>query len=575
LEWGRLPARVEVAIAERIGRLPRELRGALAVASVEGEAFTAEVVAQVRGIGEAEMVDCLSDELARRHRLVVGQGTRTVDSRRVSAYRFRHILYQRYLYDRLDDAERAYLHRDVATALETLYGEQVEEVAVQLARHFEGAGILEKAVEYLQMAGTRAIRMSAGDEAFAHLSRGLELVGRVGEGSQAARLEVELQLALSAVLVIIKGLGHPAVREACRRARELCEREGLTDQLLPVVRRLAHHHIDRGEMEAAREAAEECLQLARATGDVVFQVEGHIALGTMLAFMGEIALAQEHLEEAIVLYDYEPRQYHPVPFEYGGSDPRVYCACLSATLLWALGYPDQALAKVRHALALAQELAYPFDLTLALYFSAVVYMRRREPREAREKAEEAMALAREHGFAPWLAHATHVRGWALVELGREVEGLAQLRENLARFRAMEAEVWRPFLLGCLARAYGKVGQPNEGLAVLGEALALRRRMGPGYEEAELHRLKGEMLVMIGETEAEAEACFRQAIAVARRQSAKSLELRAVVSLSRLLQSQGRIEEARELLAGIYGWFTEGFETRDLIEAKALLEELSD
>jgi len=540
---------------------------------VEGEAFTAEVVAQVQGTGEAEMVDCLSDQLARRHRLVVSQGTRQVDSRRVSAYRFRHILYQRYLYDRLDDAERAYLHRGVAIALEALYGEQAEEVAVRLARHFEKAGVLEKAVGYLHLAGMRAMRMSASDEGLAHLRRGLELVGRLPDRGEAARLEVGVQMALGSVLQIVRGNGYPAVREAYKRARELCEQEGLSDHLFDVLRGLSRFHMARGELETARELGEECLQLARTEGEMGSLVGAHLALGVAFTYLGKPTLALEHVEEGISLYD--PQQYHPYLSYYGRRDPGVVSIAWSAFALWALGYPDQALRRVRDALTMAQELPHPWDLVQALDLSAVVHMRRREPREAREMAEAALTLAREYGFAEWLALATHVRGWALIEQGREVEGLAQIRESLAGYRAVGGEVVRPFLLKQLARAHGKVGQPNEGLAAVEEGLTVSQGMGAAHEEAELHRVKGELLVMTGAAEEEAEACFRQAIAIARRQSAKSVELRAAVSLSRLLQGQGRIEEAPELLAEVYGWFTEGFETRDLTEAKALLEELSD
>jgi predicted ATPase len=246
-----------------------------------------------------------------------------------------------------------------------------------------------------------------------------------------------------------------------------------------------------------------------------------------------------------------------------------------ASVLWLLGYPDQALQRGREALILAQELAHPISVAFASYFAAVIHQYRREWQLAQAQAEAAMTLSGEQGFPFWVASSQVLWGWALIRQGREAEGITQLCTGLAAHRATGAELWRPYHLSLLAEGYGQLGQAAEGLSVLAEALALVHRPGDSYWEAELHRLTGELLLVQAiSNEGQAETCFQQAFAVARCQQAKSLELRAAMSLARLWQQQGQCQEAHNLLAPVYGWFTEGFDTADLQEAKALLEELS-
>jgi predicted ATPase len=243
--------------------------------------------------------------------------------------------------------------------------------------------------------------------------------------------------------------------------------------------------------------------------------------------------------------------------------------------LWVLGYPDQALERSGAALTLAQELAHPFSLMFALYEAALLHQFRRERPLTLELAERAMRVSTEQAFASWLAGGTILRGWALAQQGQGDEGIAQMRQGLAAYLAMGAELGRPRQLAMLAEAHGRVGQTAEGLAVLAEALTAVHKTGERFYEAELYRLKGELLLALSAANhAEADACFRQALAVARRQQAKSWELRAATSLARLWQQQGKRDEALELLAPVYGWFTEGFDTADLQEAKALLDEVA-
>jgi predicted ATPase len=271
---------------------------------------------------------------------------------------------------------------------------------------------------------------------------------------------------------------------------------------------------------------------------------------------------------------YDAQQHHALAFRYG-IDPGVFFLSYAARPLWLLGFPDQARASIREALILARTLVHPFSLAFALHWAATTHQLRREAPASQEQAEVSMAFSREQGFAQWVPGGTILRGWALTEQGQMEEGIAQMRQGMTAWQATGAEVDRPYYLALLAEVYGKAGQAEAGLHILAEALAVMDAIEERYCEAELYRLKGELLLgRAAEHHVEAETCFHQALDVARRQQAKSWELRAAISLSRLWQRQGKRAEARELLAPIYGWFTEGFDTADLQEAKVLLEELS-
>jgi len=293
-----------------------------------------------------------------------------------------------------------------------------------------------------------------------------------------------------------------------------------------------------------------------------------MALGFTLSQIGELTSAQLHLEQALALYDPQQHPHLTVP----RGDPRVECRCFATWNLWLLGYPDQALKRLQEALTLAAGLSHPFSLVYALGHAAWHHLARREWQTAQEQAEKVMTLSTEQGFPYFLALGTRVRGSALAEQGQVEEGIAQIQQGMAAFQAMGAVQARRAHLPWLAIAYAQVGRVEEGLTLLAELLAYVDKTGERLGEAGLYVLKGWLLrARAGENQAEAEARFRQAIEIARRQSAKSEELRAVMSLSRLWRKQGKKDEARQLLAEIYGWFTEGFDTKDLQEAKALLE----
>jgi predicted ATPase len=382
-----------------------------------------------------------------------------------------------------------------------------------------------------------------------------------------------LQLASGPALVVVKGYAAPETERAYTRARELCERVGDPPELFPALWGLCIVHLLRGELRKAHELAQQLLRLARSTThDPTLLLLAQFALGNTSFQMGEFLRAREHLEMAITLYD--PEHHRRLVFSYGGADAGVGCLSHAARTLWQLGYPDQALKRGNEAIALAQRLSHPFSLGFAQAIVGVLHQFRREARAAQEKAEGVLALSAEHGFTQFLAFATVVRGCALDEQGRHEEGIAQMQEGLAAARATGAELLRPHHLCLLAEACMETGRLDDGLNALSEALATADKNEIRFYEAETHRLKGELLLKQDDSNgAEAQGCFQRGIEIARKQSAKAWKLRATTSLVRLLASQGRRDEARTMLAAIYNWFTEGFDTADLKDAKALLDEL--
>jgi predicted ATPase len=355
------------------------------------------------------------------------------------------------------------------------------------------------------------------------------------------------------------------------RARELCEQVGETPQRFPALMGVSTYYMARGQVRQACELREQLLALAQRQQDPDCLPQAHVALGTILFWRGAFSQAYSHLEQGLRFYEQEPsRTLAPAGDDLGVSSRRVM-----ALALWVLGYPEQALQRSHEALTQARQLSHAFSLAFGLSFAAMLHQYRREAYATSEQAEAVIEMAREHGFPRWEALGAILRGWARAEQGQGEEGIAQIRQGVAAWRGQGQELTRPYHLALLAQAHSHIGQVAEGLHILAEALALVDSTEEGWCEAELYRLKGKLLLaQSAEHHAAAETCFQQALAVARHQQAKSLELRAAMSLSRLWQQQGKRQEACRLFAPIYGWFTEGFDTTDLQEAKALLEELS-
>jgi predicted ATPase len=447
-----------------------------------------------------------------------------------------------------------------------------------LAHHYTEAGLPDQAVVYWLQAGKLAIERSANLEAISHLTKGLEVLKTLPDTPERAQHELSLQLALGSPLGIIKGYTAVEVEHVYTRAQELCQQVGESPQLFSALMGLWRFSLNRPRLRTARELGEQCFSLAQHLEDSVRLQEAHSMLGSTLLYLGEPVAALAHLEQGIALYD--PQRYRALTFSRG-LDPGVVCLSRAAWALWLLGYPDQALTRVHAARTLAEELSHAYSLAFALHYVAMLCLYRREARVALEWAEAAMALSRQHGIAQWLTGGMFMRGWALAEQGAVEEGIVQLQQAQAAWQALGTGLGQAHLAVRLAEAYGKGGQAEVGLRVLAQALDTVHSNAEHYYEAELYRVKGELLLrqatgreMIHTVATEAEACFQQAFDIARQQHATSLQLRALLSLSRLWQQQGQHAVAHRLLAETYGWFTEGFDTRDLQEAKALLEALA-
>jgi predicted ATPase len=475
-------------------------------------------------------------------------------------------------YESLLRSTRQQLHTRIAAVLEERFPDTAAAQPELVAHHFTEAGLHAQAMGYWHQAGQRATQRSAHVEAIAHLTKGLEALKTLPETPQRAEHELALQLALGAPLQATKGYAAPERQQAYARAWELCQQVGETPQRFPVLFGLWQCYALGAEWQTARAVGEQLLSLAQRQHDPGYLLEAHRALAFTLFCLGEFASARAHAEQGMALYD--PQQHHAHAFLYG-QDPGTSCLIWAAFSLWFLGYPDQALARSHEALTVAQAQSHPYSVALAMSFVGMLHGYRREVHAAHERAEATITLCTEQGFTYYLAVGTMLRGWALAMQEEGDKGIAQMGQGLSVVRATRTVAWQPYSLALLAEAQGKAGRAEEGLSVLAEALTLLDKTGERFYEAELYRLKGELLLQQSVPDApQAEACFHQVLAIARRQQARSLELRAATSLSRLWQLQGKHAAAHELLAPIYGWFTEGFDTADLQEAKALLEELS-
>jgi class 3 adenylate cyclase/predicted ATPase len=558
-----IPSTLQDSLMARLDRLAT-VREIAQLGSVLGREFSYEVIRAVAPWDEptlqhglAQLVDA---ELIYRR----GLSPR-------ATYLFKHALIQDAAYQSLLKSTRQLYHQRIARVLEEQFPETTETEPELLAHHYTEASLHEQAVGYWQQAGQRAMQRSAPLEAISHVTRGLEILRILPDPPKRLRQELDMQTTMGLALMATKGMAAPEVGTAYGRARELCAQLGDTSRLFQVLMGLAAFHRQRGEFQMARELGEQCLALAQHEREPMRILEAHRALGVPLFYLGEFVAARAHLEQEIALYD--PQQQHSHASQYG-VNPRVSCLSNVIWPLWLLGYPGQALERCHDALTLAQALSHPYSLAYALQGAIRLHRFRREVRATQERAEALLTLSNEQGFAQWAAAGAMMRGWALAEQGSEAEGLVQLRQGLAVWQGIGIEAGQPYWLAILAETSSRQQPIEEGSRVLAEAFVLVNKNGERWWEAELHRLKGEILRQQSAPDAEVEIYFRRALDVARRQDARSLELRAAMSLSRLWQQQGKRDEARQLLAPIYGWFTEGFDTADLQEAKALLEALS-
>jgi predicted ATPase/class 3 adenylate cyclase len=566
----KIPVTLHDSLMARLDRLG-PAKEIIQIGAVIGGEFSYELLQAVHSIAEENLQRALRN-LADAE-LIYVRGIAPD-----ATYQFKHALIRDAAYEALLKSRRKELHSRIAEVLVQQFPDVVMSAPEHLARHYTEAGLIAEAIPYWQRAGQRASQRSANVEAISHLSKALEMLKTLEESPSRARQELALQIGLGVPLMLTKGYAAAEVEKVYSRARELYQQVGESPQFFPMLFGLWAFYSVRAEYNTARELGEQLVSLADRAHDSAFLTEAHAARGNTLCFLGELVLARGHLERAIALYD--PQQHRSHAFVYG-QDPGVHSLSYATLALWLLGYPDQARKRSLEAFGLAQELSHPYSLAFALIHLLHVHRFSRKVKATQQRAKELFALSTEHGFPITLAVGAAFLGWALAQQGEGEEGIMQILQGIDNWRATGATLFfRPFLLAMLAEAYEKGGSPGEGLRVLPEALAIVNKTGEHFWEAELYRLKGELTLQSEvqgsqfKVQDEAEECFRRAIDISRRQSAKSLELRAVMSLSRLRQKQSNKEEAYRMLAPIYGWFTEGFDTADLKEAKALLNEFA-
>lgn len=581
-----LPESVRSMIQRKIDQLSEDDRRLLVAASVEGYEFSSAVVAEALP-GEVEEVETRLQALDTIHGLVRLTAEQDFpDGALTQRYQFVHVLYQNALYASLTPRRRSSLSAAVAQALLGHYEDQSPAVASKLAFLFESARDWSRASDYFLVAAENAARLFANEETITLARRGLEMLKRLPDTAERARQELRLQIMLGSPLMATKGYAGSETMQAYMRARELCQQLGEQDFF--VLFGLCVICVVRSEHERALEMAEQMLPLAERLGDPVKLLQAHWTLGLILHYLGELTRALEHLEQTIGFYDQQ--NYRSQLFLYG-ADAGVLTRAYAARVLWILGYPERAREMVRSASVLAEKVRHPMSLAVTLSALVTLDASCGDERVAQKGAEDLISLSREQGLPFYSSVGTIWSGWALAMQGQYKAGLAQLRDGMDRYRAIGSELARTSYLALLAEALGEAGQLGDGLNVLAEALTMVGLTGERFYEAELHRLKGELLLMqvTGEkdrvsTEAlrtrsaerpaisAAETCFLRAIDIAHQQESKSWELRAVMSLHRLRIKQGKQKESRQLLREIFDWFTEGFDTADLREARALLED---
>jgi DNA-binding winged helix-turn-helix (wHTH) protein/predicted ATPase len=552
-----VPDSIKQMIEKQVDHLDAEAQRILEAASVAGAEFPTLAVAAGL-VEEQSTVEARCEELARQRQFIQTCGAQELpNGESVMRYGFIHTLYQSVLYERVPASRRVQLHRRIGEEGETLYGERAREIAAELAMHFERGANYRQAVKYLQLAAENEILRFGYQEAVGLARRGLELLDRLNDTPERARQELSLQLTLGVPLIATEGYAAPDVGRAYTRARELCQQLGETEAISQVLWGLRTFHTVRGELGTARGIAEELLRLAEQYPTPGLAMRGHWAMEITFMHLGEFGVALEHFEKALLLYD--PERHRDDAFRYA-QNPGIAMRCFAAWSLWFLGKPDQAMIRIEEALTLARELSEPYGLALAFFFSAILHQLRREVKLAQERAEAALAVATEHGLALYHAMTKIVLGWALNEQGHR-EGIGQMRQGIEGHRATQTQVLLPHFLALLAEGLGKSGEVEKGLRVSKEALAVVHRNGEAYYQAELCRIRGEL-----SPAGQAEQWFKQAIKIAQQQKARSWELRAAMSLAHT-----RSEEARALLRQIYDTFNEGFDTRDLKEAREILD----
>ncbi|GMQ78226.1 MAG: hypothetical protein BMS9Abin02_0726 [Anaerolineae bacterium] len=568
INWHYLPSKVEAVIESRINRLPADLRAILNAACIEGEEFSAEVIVSITGESLPKVIGSLSHGLNQQHVLVKASRVQQIGQNRFSRYRFRHHLFQKYLYDNLDNVERAFLHEQVGLNLEKLYGRQKNHITTRLAWHFENAGDPAKAVEYLFQAGEQAKALSANRQAINHFRKAIKLLEQIDDQSKRRRTELRLQIALGAPIVAVSGWSSPEAESAYGRAKELCERTGVYEQLAPALWGLWSYYLVRVKLSEAKKQADHLYALAKEKEEPSLWLVANWTLGITLAHLGELKLARHHLEQALLYYN--QKQHESLTYLYG-QNPGVTCSVYLAVVLWYMGFPDRSLEFSSQALKMAEAGSHLFSQAFAFGMVALLQADRREPEAALKYANLAIKIASDGQFSFMFGFGLLVRSWATVQLGKSKSASKLILRGLSAMNDTGAKLGRPLFLVLLAEALDIEGKSKEGLKAVQEALEITSLEGERLNEAELYKLKGRFLEKQNADISEIVACYGKAADIACQQGAKLLELRAQLAMARLELKSDEAAENRNQLARLYEHFSDGFNTVDLVEVRNFLD----
>ena len=490
-----------------------------------------------------------------------------------ATYVFKHALIQETAYRSMLVSRRQQLHKRIGDILVDRFSETAGTQPELVAHHYTEAGLADQAIDYWQRAGRRAVERSANPEGIAHFTKALGVLATLPAGRDRLECELALRTALGPALMSTKGFGSPEVGTNYVQALELCRQLGERPELFAVLRGLWEFHELRGELKTALGLGEELFRLAQAADDPALRLVTHDVLGDTLYWCGDFSRALEHLEQGIALY--RLNEHRGLAHQHAGYDPCVACCIFSACALWYLGYPDRAARRIEEGTVLARELSQAFSVSLAVEFGAVIHHLRGEIALTKACAAVNVSLSTEQANVFLLGCGMVEEGWAMVHEGQHDEGLGRIVQGMDVCRDSGAILEFPHCWAALADAYRVAGRIEEAMQAVADGMRQADETAARFNEAELYRLKGELFLLGASPQPDdAERCFRQALDIARRQRAKSLELRAATSLGRLLQRQGKREAARRQMAAVYGWFTEGFDTADLKEARTLLEALA-
>jgi class 3 adenylate cyclase/predicted ATPase len=561
-----IPTTVQGVLTSRIDRLHSAEKALLQTMAVIGTEFSMALLREVTALSGEELNKIMAP-LRRAEFIYELPALADVE------YTFKHALTHDVSYNSVLTERRKLLHEQTGSAIERLYHDRLDDHLSKLAHHYARSNNAAKAIHYLRLAGRQAAQRSANREAVAHFRSALELLKSLPDSKQRQPEELDLLIMLGPVLMMLAGYAAEESREIYVRARELQERLGDDSQLFPVLWGLWISHGSRGELNKARELAGELMSSAERLDDNALRITGHHALWNTLFYLGDLKACLRHTESGIALYN--PVQHAGLASLYGGHDAGVCAWNHGGQLWWLLGYPDRALKSIGEAVALARQIRHTASLAQALSLATMINQFRRDRVTTIAEADATLALSAEHGFAQWVTMGTILRAWATRDHAAEDE-LAKMRDAIAQWRAGGAHFYLAYYLALAAETCWELKQVDIGREIIADALQSVRRTGERWYEAELHRLNGELSLLGGVgTGSDSEQHFRRAIEVAREQEAKSLELRATISLAGLLRDSNRRDAARVMLAEIYYWFTEGFDTADLKDARALLVELEN